>query len=126
MQNNLKEYFAMVNFCKPNFLGTEYEFSEQFRKPIEAGQHRDSSHSDVAYMRRRIFALNRRLQTVIHRQGFDVLRSFLPPKFEYGNLMLNSVKIFFFFYFPQRLKSNVDHCNENSMRHTFNIRTSMP
>jgi len=98
MQNNLKEYFAMVNFCKPNFLGTESEFSDQFRKPIEAGQHRDSSYSDVAYMRRRIFALNRRLQTVIHRQGFDVLRSFLPPKFEYGDLILNSVKIYFSFF----------------------------
>jgi len=67
------------------FLGTEYEFSYQFRTPIEAGQHRDSSSRDVAFMRRRIYALNRRLQTVIHRQGFDVLRSFLPPKFEYGD-----------------------------------------
>ena len=35
-------------------------------------------------MRRRIYLLNRRLQNVLHRQGFDVLRSFLPPKFEYG------------------------------------------
>jgi SNF2 family DNA or RNA helicase len=84
MQNNLKEYFAMVNFCKPNFLGTEYEFSDNFRLPIEAGQHRDSSPDAVAYMRRRIYALNQRLKTTIHRQGFDVLRSFLPPKFEYG------------------------------------------
>lgn len=37
-------------------------------------------------MRRRAFALNQRLKTVLHRRDFDVLRSFLPPKFEYGNL----------------------------------------
>ena len=36
-------------------------------------------------MRRRAFALNQRLKTVLHRRDFDVLRSFLPPKFEYGN-----------------------------------------
>ena len=49
-------------------------------------------------MRRRIFALNRRLQTVIHRRGFDVLRSFLPPKFEYGNGIerRNSIDLFDF------------------------------
>ncbi|CAF2960444.1 unnamed protein product, partial [Rotaria sp. Silwood2] len=84
MQNNLKEYFAMVNFCKPHFLGTNREFSDQFRIPIESGQHRDSSQQDVANMRRRVYALNRRLQNIIHRQGLDVLRSFLPPKFEYA------------------------------------------
>ncbi|CAF3826502.1 unnamed protein product [Rotaria magnacalcarata] len=83
MQNNLKEYFSMVNFCKPNFLGTNYEFSYQFRTPIEAGQHRDSSPKDVALMRRRVYALSQRLQAIIHRRDFEVLRSFLPPKFEY-------------------------------------------
>jgi hypothetical protein len=64
--------------------GSEHEFSRNFRIPIEAGQHKDSSPGDVAYMRRRAFALNQRLQTVLHRRDFDVLRSFLPPKFEYG------------------------------------------
>jgi hypothetical protein len=81
--------------------GTQHEFSDQFRTPIEAGQHRDSSPGDVAYMRRRIFALNQRLQTVIHRQGFDVLRSFLPPKFEYGDsffclFLLKYLNVLFF------------------------------
>jgi transcriptional regulator ATRX len=101
MQNNLKEYYAMVNFCKPNYLGSfflmfsilrnsgddlgsEHEFSRNFRIPIEAGQHKDSSPGDVAYMRRRAYALNERLKNVLHRRDFDVLRSFLPPKFEYG------------------------------------------
>ena len=50
-------------------------------------------------MRRRIYALNRRLQPVIHRQGFDVLRSFLPPKFEYGDLLFSFVRRFNFFLF---------------------------
>jgi hypothetical protein len=50
-------------------------------------------------MRRRIYALNRRLQTVIHRQGFDVLRSFLPPKFEYGYFILIYVKKYFSYLF---------------------------
>ncbi|CAF1224117.1 unnamed protein product [Rotaria sordida] len=84
MQNNLKEYYAMINFCKPNYLGTEHEFSRNFRIPIEAGQHKDSSPGDVAYMRRRAYALNQRLKTILHRRDFDVLRSFLPPKFEYA------------------------------------------
>ncbi|CAF0874190.1 unnamed protein product [Rotaria sordida] len=84
MQNNLKEYFSMVNFCKPNFLGTEREFSHLFRKPIEAGQHRDSSPYQVKTMRNRISDLNKLLKNIIHRRGFDVLRSYLPPKFEYA------------------------------------------
>ncbi|UJR09733.1 hypothetical protein I4U23_013962 [Adineta vaga] len=84
MQNNLKEYYAMINFCKPNYLGSEHEFSRNFRIPIEAGQHKDSSPGDVAYMRRRAYALNQRLKTVLHRRDFEVLRSFLPPKFEYA------------------------------------------
>jgi len=84
MQNNLKEYYAMINFVKPNYLGTEHEFSRNFRIPIESGQHKDSSPNDVAYMRRRAFALNQRLKTILHRRDFDVLRAFLPPKFEYA------------------------------------------
>ncbi|CAF1168970.1 unnamed protein product [Adineta ricciae] len=83
MQNNLQEYYAMVHFCKPNFLGTESRFTDLYRKPIEKGQHRDSCREEVNYMRRRVYALRRRLQPLIHRRDLDVLRAFLPPKFEY-------------------------------------------
>ncbi|CAF1123246.1 unnamed protein product [Adineta steineri] len=84
VQNNLKEYYAMVNFCKPNYLGSKDDFDKNFREPIEAGQHKDSSPDSVAYMRRQAYILNQRLKTIIHRRDFDVLRSFLPPKFEYA------------------------------------------
>ena len=65
-------------------LGTASEFSDRFRCPIENGQHRDSSSHLVSYMRRRVYTLHQHLQTTIHRRNFDVLRAFLPPKFEYG------------------------------------------
>jgi hypothetical protein len=78
-----KEIFY-ENEKKIVILGTEEEFSVQFRSPIELGQHRDSSPASVACMKRRVFALHRRLKTIIHRRNFDVLRSFLPPKYEYG------------------------------------------
>ncbi|CAF2030469.1 unnamed protein product [Rotaria magnacalcarata] len=84
MQNNLKEYFSMVNFCKPNFLGTEREFSHLFRQPIQVGQHRDSLAYQVKIMRSRVSDVNILLKNIIHRRDFDVLRSYLPPKFEYA------------------------------------------
>lgn len=72
-------------YCYFTFLkGTEREFSYIFRKPIEAGQHRDSSSRQVKIMRNRISDLNRLLQNIIHRRDLDVLRSYLPPKFEYS------------------------------------------
>jgi hypothetical protein len=49
-------------------------------------------------MRRRAYALNQRLKTVLHRRDFDILRSFLPPKFEYGMyeiLLTNEYRIYF-------------------------------
>lgn len=43
IQNNLKEYFCMVDFIKPAFLGTEKEFANLYTNPINSGQHKDST-----------------------------------------------------------------------------------
>ena len=58
LQNNLSEYFAMVDFVKPKLLGTFNEFRNRFVNPITNGQNADSTDRDVRIMKKRSFILN--------------------------------------------------------------------
>merc|ERR1712130_1089841 len=83
LQNNLKEYFEMVNFVKPNLLGTRKEFMNRFVNPIVNGQHSDSTDRDVRVMRKRSFILNDLLKGCMQRLDYNVLVPYLMPKLEY-------------------------------------------
>jgi transcriptional regulator ATRX len=73
----------MVSFVTPNLLGSLAEFKNGFDNPIRNGQHKDSTREDVIRMKMRAHVLHQRLDAVVNRKDFSVIRSFLPPKNEY-------------------------------------------
>lgn len=83
LQNNLIEYWCMVDFVRPDFLGTRQEFSNMFERPILNGQCIDSTPQDVQLMRYRSHVLHSLLEGFVQRRGHDVLRHQLPPKEEH-------------------------------------------
>ncbi|XP_046869020.1 transcriptional regulator ATRX-like isoform X2 [Drosophila willistoni] len=83
IQNNLKEYYSMVNFIKPLYLGTEREFANLYANPIKNGQHKDSGKKDITVMKQRSYVLHKKLSKFVQRKEAELLKTFLPQKFEY-------------------------------------------
>lgn len=83
LQNNLKEYYCMVQFVKPNLLGKYTEYLNRFVNPITNGQYNDSTQQDIEIMKRRSHVLHKMLDGCVQRRDYNVLAPFLPPKHEY-------------------------------------------
>ncbi|XP_044729056.1 transcriptional regulator ATRX-like isoform X2 [Chrysoperla carnea] len=83
MQNNLKEYYCMINLVKPNLLGSAKEFANRFENPIIKGQAKDSSASDIRMMKRRAHVLHKKLSGVVQRVEGSILKPYLPSLLHY-------------------------------------------
>lgn len=83
LQNHLEEYWTMVNFARPDYLGSLDEFKNRFVAPITNGQCIDSSEADLRLARRRAFVLTQELKPLVLRRDQQYLFKQLPPKKEY-------------------------------------------
>lgn len=83
LQNNLMEYWCMVDWVRPNYLGTDKDFANMFEKPIKNGQCIDSTYEDRRKMRYRAHVLYQMLRGFVQRRSQSILKNSLPTKIEY-------------------------------------------
>lgn len=63
----LIQYFCMIDFVRPQFLGTRKNFVTMFVTPIKKGQCKDSTPQDVKLAKQRIHVLTGMLKGFVQR-----------------------------------------------------------
>ncbi|WVQ62304.1 uncharacterized protein L199_000443 [Kwoniella botswanensis] len=80
IQNDLAEYWAMVDFTCPGMLGRYNAFNKQYEKPIMAGRAVGASSKVVELGEERASELHKLSKEFVLRRTADVMENFLPPK----------------------------------------------
>ena len=80
MQNNLDEFYAMVNFTNPGILGDPKAFKKKFERPILRGREPDAEDSVIKKGAERSQELSNLVNDFILRRTNDLLSKHLPPK----------------------------------------------
>lgn len=83
LSNNLKEYFAMIEWISPGYLGDQVEFIAHFVEPIERSNDMGSTVEERRTARRQLKTLQEILDPKIHRREVTVLKGSLKPKVEF-------------------------------------------
>ena len=83
LMNNLGEYYSLIEWIAPNFLGTRPEFRANFEEPIQEGFYQDSTHGQYRYAMKKLAALKTDLEPKTHRADISVLKGRLKEKQEF-------------------------------------------
>ncbi|KAI0417612.1 hypothetical protein F5X98DRAFT_136713 [Xylaria grammica] len=83
LANNVEEYYAMINWVAPNYLGDIREFRNQYANPINQGLHADSTASDRRRALRMLRVLKSEVSPKVSRITIAVLKHDIPRKTEF-------------------------------------------
>jgi DNA repair and recombination protein RAD54B len=83
IQNDLSEFFVMVDFVNPGLLGTYKTFKKEFEAPILKSRQPGASENDLEKGLAREEELSSLTRQFILRRTAEILVDFLPPKTEY-------------------------------------------
>ncbi|KAF8447494.1 DNA repair protein, SNF2 family [Boletus edulis BED1] len=83
IQNDLSEYFSLLNFANPNFLGTREDFRKNFENAIIRGRDASSSAKVQAESEKKLKELGGLVTKFIIRRTNDILSKYLPVKYEH-------------------------------------------
>ncbi len=83
IQNDLSEYFSLLNFANPSLLGTRMEFRKQYELPILRGRDAAGTDADQQKGNERLAELLALVNKFIIRRTNDILSKYLPVKYEH-------------------------------------------
>ncbi|KAL6713183.1 hypothetical protein ACLMJK_009304 [Lecanora helva] len=83
LSNNLEEYYTLVDWIAPNYLGNHAEFRANYEEPIQAGLYKDSNTRDYHRSRTTLKALEIEMEPKVHRANASVLHTDLQGKVEF-------------------------------------------
>lgn len=83
LANNVDEYYSMIEWVAPGFLGEKKWFKSEYTVPIAEGLYEDSTRSNRRKAKVRLAALTRIVGPKMQRKTVATLKDSLPPKTEY-------------------------------------------
>lgn len=83
LQNDLKEFYAMVDFCNPGILGTPKFFQEFFERPIMLSRDVSTSDTKRELGEQKFQELARITAMFMLRRTNQILEDYLPPKSDF-------------------------------------------
>lgn len=83
IQNDLSEYFSLLNFANPNLLGSRTEFRKNFELAILKGRDAGASDKEKQQGDQKLSELSTLVSRFIIRRTNDLLSKYLPVKYEH-------------------------------------------
>ncbi|KAL9579201.1 MAG: hypothetical protein Q9212_005243 [Teloschistes hypoglaucus] len=83
LSNNLTEFYALIEWVAPGYLGEHNEFTYRYEEPIHLGLWGDSSPKEWRLGLKRLELFKREVGPKVHRADFSVLASRLKGKSEF-------------------------------------------
>lgn len=83
IQNDLSEYFALLNFANPDLLGSQNEFRKRFELPILKGRDAAGTEEERKRGDERLVELSGTVNKFIIRRTSDILSKYLTVKYEH-------------------------------------------
>ncbi|KAJ1658042.1 DNA-dependent ATPase protein rad54 [Dispira simplex] len=82
IQNDLTEYFSLLNFANPGLLGSSSEFRRNYEAPILRGRDSCASEKERLISDQKLGELSALASKFIIRRTNDLLSKYLPVKYE--------------------------------------------
>lgn len=83
IQNDLSEYFSLLNFANPNYLGTRNDFRKNYENAILRGRDADATDKEREIGDQKLNDLTTLVHKFIIRRTNDILSKYLPIKYEH-------------------------------------------